>query len=167
MEDPLAAAVLMLGLIVAGCNGGVENQAANSLHPMQAAHPVNDELEPRCDDWRPSDRAHCRQWLAAARPSASVVERLESRLAGHPCVGDLRRWQRVYSFASVRDNLTLGDQSRLAFIFRQAGVQGFVTGRRITAPEIWVQIDDRRYNFVRGYYDLNRGSLTVDYCGSN
>ena len=164
MTRLLAVVAFPLCLVVSGCSADSENRAVNSSRAQQAAHPLDDELESRCDDLAGDQRTYCRQLMVAARPSASLVDRVESRLASHPCVGDLRRWQRLYSFAVTRPSFTASDQSRVAFVFRQAGVYGFVSGRRITAPEICVQIDDRNYNMVSGYYDLRSERLVIEFC---
>ena len=44
--------------------------------------------------------ASCSEGPVPRLPSKSAIERLEQRLAKHPCVGSLDRWERHYTFKS-------------------------------------------------------------------
>jgi len=134
----------------------------------QATTADDDELEWRCETFEDLYvRGSCERYMAHRRPDHALTDRVEARLASHSCVGDLNRWQRLFSFSTRQDAPREIDESKVAFSFRQAGVEGFRSERRITAPEVWVQIDDRNYDFIVGYFDLATSELTIDHCGPN
>jgi hypothetical protein len=141
---------------------------APSAEPKPSPEELSGEgIEWECRTFPPEIRNYCYQFMALKRPTPDLVDHVEARLATHPCVRDLARWQRLYSFAAVRGNPPSIDETRIAFQFRQAGVEGFRSERRATAPEVWVQVDDRVYDFVSGYFHLKTGEVTIDYCGAN
>ena len=99
------------------------------------------------------------------RPSAALVDAVEAKIAHDPCVGDLNKWERLYSFGL--DDEREVDENTVLFDFREAGVFGFRAGRRVTAPAEWVNIDDRDYDLVFGKFDRTTGKLVIDACGPN
>jgi hypothetical protein len=141
----------------------LSNEADRSL----AEQSSDEGIEWQCQTFPPELREGCHQFMALKRPAADLVDRVEARLARHPCIRGLARWQRLYSFARVMGDPRSVDEHRIAFQFREAGFNGFRSERRTTAPEVWVQIDDRPYNLVSGYFDLRSGELSIDFCGAN
>lgn len=100
------------------------------------------------------------------RPPVDLVEEVEARLRDEDCVGDLRRWERLYSYDF--DNRTRSvDTSVIPFLLREAGVHGFEAGRKITEPLAWVNLDDRSYDLVRGRYVVPDRRLEIEHCGPN
>jgi hypothetical protein len=99
------------------------------------------------------------------RPPASLIKAVEAQIARDPCVGDLGRWERLYSFGL--DDRREVDETKVLFGYRQAGVYGFQTGKRATAPAEWVMPDDRHYDLVSGSFDRTSGKLIIEACGPN
>jgi hypothetical protein len=94
------------------------------------------------------------------------VDRLEQALAGQPCIGELSRWERHYQVAIQRPWPYLADTNHIRFAFFQAGVDGFVSGRRIESNSVIMSYDGNA-QVADGVYDVRTGVVTVDYCGSN
>lgn len=103
--------------------------------------------------------------IGRRKPPASLIEAVEAKVAHDPCVGDLNKWERLYSFGL--DDEREVDESKVWFAFREAGVFGFRAGRRVTAPGEWVNIDNRDYNLIFGTFDRTTGKLVIDACGPN
>jgi hypothetical protein len=103
---------------------------------------------------------------ALPRPTNAMVDPIEARLAKVPCIGDVGRWQRLFSFAS-RPRSPRVDTGRIDFEFREAGRYDFRAGRRITWPDSWINLDDRSYRYATGWFDRTTGRLRVEYCGPN
>jgi hypothetical protein len=161
----LAIILIPLFWLLAAC--AVAPEEPQKAERPRSAQLSDEGLEWECHTFPPEVRDFCFQFMAQKRPTAALVDRVEARLASHPCIDSLARWQRLYSFASVRGDPRSVDEDRIAFQFREAGFEEFRSERRVTAPEVWVQVDDRPYNFVSGYFDLRSGELTVDFCGPN
>jgi len=103
--------------------------------------------------------------MAHPKPPAGLIDAVEAQVAGNDCVGGLDRWERFYSFGLNNEREV--DESKILFHFREAGVHGFLRGRRVTTPAEWVNIDDRDYDLVFGSFDRTSGKLVVDFCGPN
>jgi hypothetical protein len=99
------------------------------------------------------------------RPPASLIKAVEAQIARDPCVGDLGRWERLYSFSL--DNRREVDETKVLFGYRQAGVDGFQAGKRVTFPGEWIRPDDGDYDMVDGSFDRTTGKLIIEYCGPN
>lgn len=99
------------------------------------------------------------------KPSMGLVEVVEAQVARNRCVGDLNRWERLYSFG-LNDRREV-DETKILFHYRQAGVYGFKVGRKVTTPAEWVNLDDRDYEFVSGSFDRPSGKLVIDFCRPN
>lgn len=98
------------------------------------------------------------------RPPVDLVNQVEAKLLAEECVGDLNCWERLYSYGFDSRRRSV-DTSVVAFMFREAGVHGFRSARRITEPLTWVNLDDRAYNLVHGRYLIREQTLEIEYCG--
>lgn len=99
------------------------------------------------------------------KPSGGLVDAVEVQVARDRCVGDLNRWERLYSFGL--NDIREVDETKILFHYRQAGVYGFQAGRKVTTPAAWVNLDDRDYALVSGSFDRPSGKLVIDFCGQN
>jgi hypothetical protein len=169
MATPLALWLLPLCASLAACNAAPAEQEPGEGDQVDAAAGADeDDLEWPCASLEEVEgREVCERYTAHRRPPNSLIDTVEARLASNPCVGALDRWQRLYSFANRRGGTRGSDESRVAFSYRQAGVYGFHAERRVTAPEVWQQVDDRRYDFIIGSFNIDTGKITIDYCGPN
>src|SRR5690606_9222229 len=63
-------------------------------------------------------------------PAQSDIARMEAKLARHPCVGDLDRWERSYRYKRNRGMFSSDstDFSVIEFHFRKAGTITLVPG---------------------------------------
>lgn len=100
-------------------------------------------------------------------PSESDIERLETRLAKHPCVGNLDAWERNYRYkrnASVfwADNT---DFAMIEFHFRRAGTITLRPGRRIMGPHDSLDWpDSSAIRSVSGVFNTKSGTTGVKKC---
>jgi hypothetical protein len=99
-------------------------------------------------------------------PEAADIDGLEQAIAGRSCIGGLSRWERHYQYAVSRNWPYLEDTGHIHFVFYQAGVGGFVAGRRIDSQG-YVLLYDGPAEIADGLYDVRTGAVTVEYCGSN
>ena len=104
-------------------------------------------------------------------PSERLVDHIEDLLAENPCVGNVKRWSRLYEWGLTKDGL---DTNVVEIDLRQVGVFGFTPGRLIRSrdpslkpEEIMVHADDRDYRFASGSYDVETGKLELRFCGRN
>jgi hypothetical protein len=108
---------------------------------------------------------------SAAPPSKSLINHIEDMLADDPCVGDIRKWARLYEWRQTKDGI---DTSVIDIDLRQAGVFGFQSGRVVRARdpslrpgEIMIAADDRDYRVAFGSYEVATDALNLDFCGRN
>ena len=106
-----------------------------------------------------------------ARPDWREIERLEQKATENACIGAMDNWSRHY-FYSMKRRAKLGDmpvkmpdRARLAFIYKQAGVWGQVSGQHSTTAERTVEYDHRQQRIASGTFDLATGRLVVNNCG--
>jgi hypothetical protein len=99
------------------------------------------------------------------KPPANLIDAVEAQVARDPCVRNLDKWERLYSFGL--DDRREVDESKVSFKYGRAGVYGIQAGKRVTAPEVWIMPDDRDYELVFGSYDRTSGKLSIEYCGPN
>ena len=95
-----------------------------------------------------------------------MVDRIESLLAGKPCVGRLDQWSRTYAFDYDFGERRLYDHI-IMFHLEEAGTPGVRPGRRVTEPNSWVIQDDRAIRMVDGDFDVSDGRLRIGFCGDN
>jgi len=105
------------------------------------------------------------------RPATELVDRIEARLAGRPCIGALDRWERHYGYGLGGDHRSPDqgvERDRITFAFVQAGIYGFRSRRLILSAREWrIGTDSRQMRFAFGEYDVPSGRLTVHGCGGN
>ena len=123
--------------------------------------PQNNQIE----GFTPEMVERHKRYTEHRRPSASLIDAVEARIARHPCVGNLSRWERLYSFGL--DDRREVDETTVLFQYAQAGVYGAKASKSVTAPEAWLTPDDREIDFVFGSFDRASGKLNVEYCGPN
>ena len=99
-------------------------------------------------------------------PPIELVDRIESQLAGRPCIGALADWERNFSYGHGGDQRRERgiERDRVVFVFREAGMYQYRSQRIIGSPEM---LDERQMKVAVGEYDLLSGRLTVDACGLN
>lgn len=104
-----------------------------------------------------------------AVPSADDIARLEARLAEHPCVGDLKDWERSYRFSRKSGLLSPyslnPDLDVIEFHFRRAGTVSIEPGRKVMAPDRsgdWP--DSAAVQSLEGRFTITGGALSLSRC---
>ena len=104
-------------------------------------------------------------------PSEQLIDHIEGRLAEDPCVGNIKRWARLYEWSQTKKGI---DTKVVKIDLRQAGVFGFTPGRLIRSrdpslgpDEIMIQADDRDYRVAFASYHVDTGKLELRFCGRN
>lgn len=99
-------------------------------------------------------------------PGAAQMDAVERALAGHACIGALDRWERRYAFNHLRweGARNVQDETRVAFTFLEAGIDGRTARRRVDAPP---ELDHGQYRLASGRYELATGKLEIYHCGWN
>ena len=100
-------------------------------------------------------------------PVEADIEKLEAKLAGHQCVGDLDIWERSYRFHRnprmlSSDNTDFGV---IEFHYRKAGTIVLVPGRNLVNPDdstSWP--DSPAVQALSGRYNIKSGTLSLDSC---
>jgi hypothetical protein len=136
-----------LSLISAGCND------------------VTKQSDDAADFVSPEAKERHEYLVNHSRPPASLVAAIEQKVSRNPCVGNLDRWERLYSYGL--DEQQDVDENKIVIDFRQAGVHGFKAGRRIGYPNEGIGNDDRSFNLVWGSFDRAKDTLDIKYCGPN
>lgn len=118
----------------------------------------------------------CSEGFLPREPSVEAIDRLEWRLSEEPCVGNLKRWERHYTFASkpfldglfgVRNRWY--DFGKIDIDLREAGFEEFKGGRHLhrRIPEHLLMLDDRPYRVAFGKYDIASDRVKLRSCGPN
>lgn len=128
-----------------------------------------------CKDSKPvavpeAENERLKKWYDAwavqqPRPTEQLVSHIEAKLIGSRCIGELSNWARFYAFARLPEKVV--DTGIVNFHLEKAGADGVVPGRRITEPDSWVTVDDRRIKMAMGDYDLKEDRIRVASCGNN
>lgn len=101
-------------------------------------------------------------------PTDADMARIESKLAGHPCIGDVNGWERNYRYSAAEGLFTRHslnpDLDIIEFHLRRAGTLTIDPGRRIfpTRTGGWPDSDD--VQTVKGTFKLKGGKLDVRPC---
>lgn len=101
---------------------------------------------------------------AAATPPDALVDRVEREVRSRPCVGDLNRWDRLYTYGG-RGGVV--DKTTVYVFLREAGRFGFVPRRRSGFPEEGFNLDDRPYKMFIAKFNTSNGRFSDEYCGPN
>jgi len=101
---------------------------------------------------------------AHSKPNPDLIDSIERRLAGQPCIGDISSWDRQYTYALPSRQV---DESVIEFVLRKAGRYGVAAGRRIDIPGATVTIDDTPVKMVFGKFERKTGNLRIEFCGDN
>jgi len=105
-------------------------------------------------------------WAARQpRPPAPLVDRIEALLANEPCIGSMDQWSRYYGFNRLPEKTV--DTGIVDFHLEEAGTPGVRSGRHITEPNSWVNIDDSPIKMVSGDYDVKEDRVRFAFCGDN
>jgi hypothetical protein len=132
--------------------------ALNSCGRSEATKALPNEQE-RMQRWY-------KEWSARQpRPTPQLVDHIEALLAQVPCIGDLNRWSRSYGYNMLPEKSV--DTGIVDFHLEEAGTPGVKPGRHITAPDSWVNLDDRPIKMAEGDYDLKEDRMRVGFCGNN
>ena len=100
-------------------------------------------------------------------PSESDIQRLETKLARHPCIGKVDAWERNYRYkrnASVfwSDHQ---DFSVIEFHFRKAGTMTVAPARRILGPSDSLDWPDSApIQSLSGVFNAKSGTTRVNKC---
>jgi hypothetical protein len=102
-------------------------------------------------------------------PRSRVADDIEAKLAKVPCVGQIDRWERHYSFASKLGSRRFReyDYRHVLIAFYQAGFEEFRSRRVFHHGAEPVRLDDRAYNLVFGDYDIPTHTVSIWTCGPN
>jgi hypothetical protein len=102
-------------------------------------------------------------------PRAEDVERLEAKVASHPCVGDLNGWERNYRFAHKRHMFwpesDYPDFDIIEFHFRRARTITIAPARnliRTSEGRDWV--DSASIQTIDGSFRVTTGELHMRRC---
>ena len=105
-------------------------------------------------------------WAARQpRPSPQLVDRIEMLLPRESCIGRLDQWSRHYGFNRLPEKTI--DEGVVDFQLEEAGSPNVKAGRHITAPDSWVNLDDRPIKMAWGDYDVKGNRIRVAFCGNN
>ena len=101
-----------------------------------------------------------------AEPAPADVARLETQLARHPCVGDLRQWERNYRYSRKPGFLLPGslnpDLDVVELHLRRVGTLTIRPGRYVMVPAPggdWP--DSRPIESIDGKFTLSTGTLNL------
>lgn len=101
-------------------------------------------------------------------PTDADVARVEGRLAGHPCIGDLNNWERNYRYSTVTGLFTPHslnpDLDIVEFHLRRAGTLTISPGRKILASKSADWPDSEDVQTVKGEFKLKGDRLDVRTC---
>ena len=160
----LAVAVLIISALFAcGEQSTSQNALPEGITPEMLPEGITPQMLP--EDITPEMLERHKRIMGHRKPPASLVDVVEAQVARDPCVKDLGQWERIYSFG-LNDKREV-DETKVLFDYRQAGVHGFQSGRRVMAPGEWMMPDDRDYDLVIGSFDRTSGKLIIEACGSN
>ena len=103
-----------------------------------------------------------------ATPAAADIEQLESRLAAHPCIGYLARWERNYRFSRKAGFLSAHslypDLDVIEFHLRPVGTVRITAGRNVLQPRSADWPDSSPIKAIDGRYTLSSGALSLTGC---
>ena len=104
-----------------------------------------------------------------AVPSDVDIARLEARLAEHPCVGDLKEWERSYRFSRKTGLFTPyslnPDLDVIEFHFRRAGTISIEPALKVMAPgQSGDWPDSAAIQSLEGRFTIAGGSLRLPRC---
>lgn len=102
-------------------------------------------------------------------PSIQDVDRLESKISTHPCVGELSAWERNYRIAKGRHvflpRSALKDVDVIEFHYRHIGPVTISGARNLLPPSVngdWP--DNRSIRTIDGSFVISSGELHVTPC---
>ena len=102
-------------------------------------------------------------------PADKDIDRIETRLARHPCIGRLDRWERNYRAATKSGILwrhsATPDFGVIAFHYRRAGTVTITPGRNIvTAQSASDWPDSAGITAIDGLFNVKSGTLSLSRC---
>ncbi|WP_345169385.1 hypothetical protein [Sphingomonas daechungensis] len=102
------------------------------------------------------------------KPSEAEIDRVEARLADHPCVGSLDSWERNYRYGERRrtfwPQIDHADLDVITFHLRRAGTVEIIPGRAIFSTGSGDWPDSRAIRAIDGSLVLSSGRLSVSRC---
>lgn len=110
----------------------------------------------------------CSDKVALSVPGDNFMDLIEGKLAKHPCVGDLSRWERTYRFAKPRgfSAYTMhADIDVIEFHLRRGGTAIVVPGRTVLTrgdDDDWP--DGKHVGSIDGRYKIGGGVLQLSPC---
>ena len=124
-------------------------------------------LLPSCNVSNESEGATSNVFTNEASPQlVALMDKVDAHLARSPCIGDLRKWRRLYYY-EVKTPSERANPPQLYFVFREAGVHGFEPGRSFVPMHEAINADDRPYRVAHGRVDVKTGEAQLEYCGDN
>lgn len=101
-------------------------------------------------------------------PSEAFVDLIEQRLAAHPCVGDIGKWERSYRFArptGLSAYTAQADIDVIEFHLRRAGTTTISPGRIVMRRGELDDWPDGQYiRSIDGRYRLGNSTLHLSRC---
>jgi hypothetical protein len=113
---------------------------------------------------REAVEAYVRQLDAYPKPPAALLDQVERRLQDSPCIGDISRWNRQYTYG-LTDRKP--DESQIYFKLMLAGRLGIEPGRRADMPGATIMLDDTPIKMAVGEFDQKTGKVKLEFCSSN
>lgn len=105
----------------------------------------------------------------ASIPAEADIQRVERKLADHPCVGDLGQWERNYRYSRktglFSDYSLNPDLDVIEFHLRRAGTIAIAPGRNVMRTDQtpdWP--DTRTIRTIDGRYKIEGGLLDLARC---
>lgn len=101
--------------------------------------------------------------------SGAYVDLIEQRLAKHPCIGDLEKWERNYRFAKptgLSAYTAHADIDIVEFHLRRSGTTTIVPGRNVMRrgeSDDWP--DGKNIRSIDGRYKIGENRLSLSRCG--
>lgn len=112
--------------------------------------------------------ASCYREDPEALPRDEHIAMVEQRLAAHPCVGDLKDWERYYRFApatGLSAYTTRSDLDVIEFHLRRAGTLTIEPGMRVLRrgeSDDWP--DGRNVRSLDGRFKIVGSGLSISKC---
>ncbi|WP_404710313.1 hypothetical protein [Sphingomonas sp. MMS24-J13] len=105
-----------------------------------------------------------RQLEAYPKPPDALLDQVELKLQAIPCIGNLSRWKRLYTYGLPTRKV---DESQIDFKLMLAGRLGIKSGRQTDFPGSTRSIDDTPIKMAMGSFNRKTGKVTLEFCASN
>ena len=112
--------------------------------------------------------AACSAGSSDSIPDEDYIDLIERKLAEHPCVGDLARWERNYRYArptGISAYTADADFDVIEFHLRRAGTTTIIPGRNVMRRgEVDGWPDGKYIRFIDGRYKIGENRMRLSRC---